>query len=200
MSATVSVSRSRPMRSASSTRRTASDATFGSISGNPAFLDSSKQSRSRMPRLSKRRDASRYIPASVSRTIGPWRMRTSAPSSIGFSVSRRSPRTSLISWRSKNPEPPLVTYGIPCRLSSSSNSRGSMRTECDSTAMSRKARPSTCSRRMVSATERASVRESGAIRMLTGAPLPAPRVATSSGSAAKSESRRMKSVAQSRMP
>src|SRR5438094_246072 len=131
-------------------------------------------------------------------------MRTRAPSSMGFSARRRSASTSFISWRSKKPEPPLVTYGMPCRRSSSSNSRGSMRTECERTAMSRNARPLRCSLRMVSATERASVRESGAMTTVTAAPPhdwgALPRVATRSGSPEKSGSRRMKSVAQSRMP
>ena len=53
-------------------------------------------------------------------------------------------------------------------------------------------------RRIDSATDRASVRESGAISTVTDLP-PEPRVATSSGSASKSGSRRMKSVAQSRI-
>src|SRR5438477_606019 len=49
---------------------------------------------------------------------------------------------------------------------------------------------------MVSATDRASVRESGAMTTVTGHS-PAPRVATRSGSSAKSGSRRMNAVAQS---
>src|SRR5438093_1317545 len=56
MSATVSASRMRPMRSVSSIRRTASWATFASISGKPSRADSSKQSRSRMPSRLARRD------------------------------------------------------------------------------------------------------------------------------------------------
>jgi hypothetical protein len=51
---------------------------------------------------------------------------------------------------------------------------------------------------MVSATDLASVRESGAMTTVTGRS-PAPRVATRSGSSAKSGSRRMKAVAQSRI-
>ena len=74
-----------------------------------------------------------------------------------------------------------------------------MRTEWERTAISRNARPLTCSLRMASATDRASVRESGAIITLTLHGIE-PRVATSSGSGMKSGSRRMKSVAQSRMP
>ena len=64
--------------------------------------------------------------------------------------------------------------------------------------MSESRRPDRCRRRIVSATLRASDRESGAITIVTGAP-PLPRVATRSGSLEKSLSRRMKSVAQSRI-
>src|SRR6266487_3867492 len=87
---------------------------------------------------------------------------------------------------------------MPWRRSSSSNSRGSMRTECERIAISESFRPDRCRRRIDSATDRASVRESGAISTVTDLP-PEPRVATSSGSASKSGSRRMKSVAQSRI-
>src|SRR2546425_649727 len=82
---------------------------------------------------------------------------------------------------------------MPWRRSSSSKSRGSMRIEWARMAMSEKRRPPRYSRRMVSATDRASVRASGAMTKVTGHS-PGPLVATRSGSPAKSGSRRMNAV------